>query len=855
MLPIVEFFPQISQQLACNSNVVLQAEPGAGKSTALPLMLLKANILNGLKIVMLEPRRVAAKSIAHYLAKQLDEVVGEKVGYQVKNDKKISKNTVLEIVTEGILSRRIQADPELSGIGLIIFDEFHERTINADFTLMLALEIQQSIREDLKILVMSATIDTNLIAAYLHTEAIISCPGRNFPVSVNYIENKNSPLITQVISAIRIWLDGTDMGDILVFLPGQSDINKAISEAKKCFYNSADITYQIELLPLYGSLSVQQQERALSSRNGETNSRRVIFSTNIAETSLTIDGITCVIDSGLEKVLVYEASSDMTRLVTTFISRASAEQRKGRAGRVQAGHCIRLWNENKQNSLTPYQGEEILSADLSSLVLNLFLWGENDYESINWLTPPPRAHFDSALNTLSFLGLISSTVSSNKSRNYVVTDLGKEAAAIGVTPRLATMILSAENKEEAYLACEMAALISDGDIFSQRQGVDIVNRLIALQDYKKNKKSAIDNYPINRFSIEQVLLNTKNFMRFTRAGKSSANSDLLSLAEMQKVTSKLLLLAYPDRLAKCRTDNSNRYQLANGKGVILHENEALIGSKWLIVNDCNALKKEGLIYSCCKVDDSFLNDLIDDKCSTVTDYMLDAKKTKIIARTIKKYHSIIVGSQPLNSIPSGEFTKCIKKLILTEGLGILNWSPKCEAWLTRVNWLGKYLDSFPKINNEYLVNNTDDWLIPYITNVASLPALKKINLLDLMKGLLTWNEQTVLDKEAPTSYTAPSGIKVDIIYITNQGPTVSVVLQEMFGELKTPMIAQHRVALRFELLSPARRVIQTTSDLANFWTTSYIDVAKDMRGKYPKHRWPEKPLLEKAGKSYKPKTR
>ena len=849
MLPIVEFFYQISQQLACNSNVVLQAEPGAGKSTALPLMLLKANILNGLKIVMLEPRRVAAKSIAHYLAKQLGEVVGETVGYQVKNDKKISKNTVLEIVTEGILAKRIQADPELSDIGLIIFDEFHERTINADFTLMLALEVQQSIRDDLKILVMSATIDTKVIAAYLHTEAIISCPGRNFPVSVEYVESKLSPLITQVISAIKVCIDAANIGDILVFLPGQSDITKAISEAKKYFHNSEYATSSIELLPLYGSLPIQQQELALSSRSGKANYRRIIFSTNIAETSLTIDGITCVIDSGLEKKLVYEPSSDMTRLVTTPISKASAEQRKGRAGRVQAGHCIRLWSEAKQNSLTPYQSEEILSADLSSLVLNLFLWGEKDYATINWLTPPPRSHFDSALNTLSFLGLISSTTS----LNYVVTELGKQATAIGVSPRLATMILSAENEVEASLACEIAALISDGDIFLPRQGVDIVNRLIALQDYKKNKQAAVNNYPINRFSVDQVLLNTKKFLRFTRVGKAGVNSALLSLADMQKLTSKLLLLAYPDRLAKCRADNSNRYQLANGKGVILHENELLIGSKWLIVNDCNALNKEGIIYSCCKVDDSFLGELINDKLSTVNSYILDAKKTKIIAREIKRYHSIIIGSQPLNSIPPDKFIKCIKKLIISEGLGILNWSPKCEDWLTRVNWLGKHLDSFPEINNEYLINNADDWLLPYITKVTSLSALKKVNLLGLMKGLLTWEEQTVLDKEAPICYTTPSGIKVDITYGTSQGPTVSVMLQEMFGELKTPMIAQHSVALRFELLSPARRAIQTTSDLANFWTTSYIDVAKDMRGRYPKHRWPEKPLLEKAGKSYKPK--
>ena len=391
MLPIDQFLPQISEHLARYNNLVLQAEPGAGKSTALPLSLINAQWLEGKKIVMLEPRRVAAKSIAHYLAKQFGEKVGGRIGYQVKSDHKISSNTLLEIVTEGLLTRRLQNDPELSDVSLIIFDEFHERSIHSDLTLMLAFEVQQTIRDDLKILVMSATIDTQLMSEYLNNAAIIEYPGRAYPVSYDYVNTGHSQFLSaQVISALKSILSSQKNGDILVFLPGQADIKRSVSDAKTTFHDTNNLVF----LPLYGGLSIDQQEQALMS--DPTGKQRIIFTTNIAETSLTIEGVTCVIDSGLEKVSIFDPTSCMTRLETTYISKASAEQRKGRAGRLQAGTCVRLWSEAKQHSLVDYQREEVLTADLSSLVLDLFAWGLSNYKSINWLStllPDNLLHF------------------------------------------------------------------------------------------------------------------------------------------------------------------------------------------------------------------------------------------------------------------------------------------------------------------------------------------------------------------------------------------------------------------------------------------------------------------------------
>ena len=839
MLPITQFLPQVLECLSNNNNLVLQAEPGAGKSTALPLSLIDAKWLGDKKIVMLEPRRVAAKSIAYYLAKQLGEKVGGQIGYQVKNDRKVSASTKLEIVTEGILTRRLQSDPELSDVGLIIFDEMHERSIHADLALMLALEVQQTIREDLKLLVMSATIDTNQISAYMDGATVIECPGRAYPVSVEYTQNdtiqgNSGNLSSTVVNALKAVLTADKHGDTLVFLSGQADIKRCLSEAVSTFKNLPDLVF----LPLYGGLSIEQQERALVP--DPIGKRRIIFTTNIAETSLTIEGVTCVIDSGLEKVLIYDPVSGMTRLDTSYISKASAEQRKGRAGRIQEGACIRLWSEAKQHSLKDYQGEEVISADLASLVLDLCQWGLTDYHTINWLTPPPIAHYDSARDVLIAIGLLTA-------KGYV-TPLGEKASKLGLHPRLAAMLLKAKSPIEQAIACELAAFISESDIFYNRRGVDIIERLIAIQDYKTDKKSALQSWPIKGAIVEQLLTTSRSLKNTI---KISTKPTLFSLTDLQKHVGKLLLIAYPDRLAKSRSDNCGRYQMANGRGAMLFDDDPLFGADWLVISDCNAQKKEGHIFAACSLDFDDIQESIGHMLVEENVYQLDDKKQNIVGRKLSRYQAITLSSKPLANIPSEEFQKCLNSLLESEGLKLLNWTSKCDEWLARATWLGGIIEDFPALSKNLLIQRVDQWLLPYISNVKSLAQLKKVNIYELMVGALSWDQQQCLEQEAPLVYVTPSNKKIPIVYDKNQGPTVSVRLQEMFGEIETPKIGANTVPLRFELLSPAQRPIQTTSDLANFWNTSYFDVAKDMRGRYPRHRWPEKPLLEKPGHSIK----
>ena len=821
--------------MSAKNNLVLQAEPGAGKSTALPLSLLDAEWLGEKKILMLEPRRVAAKSIAHYLAVQLGEKVGQRIGYHIKNDRKASKDTRLEIVTEGILTRRLQSDPEIADIGLIIFDEFHLRSIHADLSLLLSLDIQQTIREDLKLLVMSATIDTQMIAAYMDGADIIECPGRTFPVTVTHATANNKPLVNQVIDALRTALTDSS-GDILVFLPGQADIKRCIKESQNTF----NIDPELLFLPLYGGLSLAQQEQALiPDPNGK---KRIVFTTNIAETSLTIEGVTYVIDSGLEKILKYDPTSSMTRLETTYISKASATQRAGRAGRTQPGNCIRLWNEEKHRSLSDYQREEILSADLTGLILDLCLWGDGNFNNINWLTPPPKAHYDSAVETLASLELIDA--------NRKITTLGEKAANIGLSPRLTVMLLKSTGSIEQTIAADLAALLAEKDIFQPKHGVDITERLLAVQEYKADKKTALNTYPIHRSSMEQLLISSRSFNRILNQDGSLSDSPKLSLSQLETIGT-LLLYAFPDRLAKKRSQNSGRYQLANGRGVFLFEDDPLFNSDWLVIADCDAQRKEGRIYSAAPISYEAVKTCLGDKIEEKDHFEFDSSKQKIIGRRIIQYQAITLDTSAISDIPPDIFKECLSQVIRDCGFSILNWNAECDNWLSRTHWLGQQIDTFPKLSMDSLLESLDDWLLPYLPEVTSIAALKKVNIFDLLISILTWEEQQLLNQEAPTEYQSPSNKTVPIIYDEHQGPIVSIQLQEMFGQIESPKIGGGKTPIRFELLSPARRPIQTTSDLGNFWKTSYFDVAKEMKGRYPKHRWPDQPLLEKPGKSLK----
>jgi ATP-dependent helicase HrpB len=807
--------------------VVLQAEPGAGKSTVVPLELLKADFLDGQRIIMLEPRRMAARSIANYLAKCLGEKVGETVGYQVKNDKKISAATRLEILTEGILIRRLQSNPELAGVGLIIFDEFHERSVNTDLSLVLSLEIQQVIREDLRVLVMSATLDTNLVSKYLDDAPVILCQGRAYPVSVFHQKTDKKQLASNVCKAIFNVIE--DEGDILVFLPGIADIKRCISHAGTVFSEHN----KLKLVSLHGSLPLEEQEKAIAV--AALGVKKIIFTTNIAETSLTIEGITCVIDSGLEKKLIFNPSSGMSKLTTTHISKASAEQRKGRAGRLSEGKCLRLWSESEHISLKDYQEEEILNADLADAVIELASAGHSSYVEINWLTPPPKAHYDSTQDLLVKLGMLET---SGK-----ITTLGKQASALPIHPRLAKMMLAANGNQEIEIACNIAALLSERDIL---QGSDSADFLMRLQVLIENATGNVNKAYVNRNTLKTVVNDVRTLGASMRHQKSKVDISALS-----DIAAYLLLLAFPERLAKRRSANSNKYQLANGKGAFLAEDDPLINNEYLVVNDCDAQKKEGRVFSAIIFNKHILFEKFSQEISEQIEYELAANNSHVYARVLKKYGSLIIEETRSNDVPTEFILDSIKSLIKTDARNILSWTQECDDWMKRVIWLGGKVEGFPVLSETLIMNTSKNWLLPYVSNIKKISDLKRVKILPLLSSLLTYEESKTLEKEAPIFYMTPSNKKTPIIYEKNSEPTVSVVLQELFGELKSPMLAGNSIALRFELLSPARRPIQITSDLANFWGGSYVEVAKDMRAKYPRHRWPIDPFTEKAGNSRK----
>ncbi|WP_321391403.1 ATP-dependent helicase HrpB [uncultured Desulfuromusa sp.] len=802
-LPIHDILPQLKTTLAAHQTVILQAPPGAGKTTQVPLALLDENWLQGQKILMLEPRRLAATNAARYMSILYGEAAGKTIGYTIRYQRQVSKQTRIEVVTEGILTRRLQSNPELEGIGLIIFDEFHERNLNSDLALSLCHDAQQGLRDDLKILIMSATLDGEPLAKLLDAPLLTSA-GRSYPVTIHHAEQENNDLVAGTSAAIRHALRETE-GDILVFLPGAGEINR-------CWQLLKDLD-TVEICPLYSALPYFDQEKAIKSGTH----RKVVLATNIAETSLTIEGVRVVIDSGYARQPRFDQASGLTRLEKVRISQASAEQRTGRAGRVAAGICYRLWSQGAHGSLLPFTPPEIRNADLAPLVQELSNWGCTDPLQLTWLDPPPAGGLEAGRQLLQLLGALNSS--------QQITPLGKKLAKLPLHPRLGRLLLAAEKLECLPLACDLVALLSEP---AQHNHQDLQTRLEAL--WRCRKQGRLDEVR----NIERASAYWRKRYKLQPRDKFPGNNSAL--------IGQLLTCAFPDRIGRLRSGENNRYLFTSGRGGQLAKTSPLAAQKFLVATELTGKQgQEGQIVQATALELADILTLYPD-CPWQKEVFWDDREGRVIARTVQRLGKLNLLEKPASS--SGEETaKVVLDTLQTHGLELLNWTPEVETFRARVALIREtYPDEkWPELSYDKLLINMDNWLLPYIDKAKSSADLKKIDLLVALQSLLDWQQQQRLDKLIPERLKVAGGSNIRIHYSPDSQPILAVKLQEMFGESDTPKIGGGRIPLQMHLLSPAGRPLQVTQDLRTFWNEVYPEVKKEMRGRYPKHPWPDDP--------------
>lgn len=817
-LPIDKVIPEVKEKLYTHTRVVLQAPPGAGKTTALPLSLLDEPWLKDKKIIMLEPRRLAVRSSASRMAEMLGEKIGERVGYQVKMDSVQSKQTKILIVTEGILTRKLQHDPSLEDVGLIIFDEFHERSLHADLSLALALESQSILREELKILIMSATLNTDAISKLLDAP-IIQSKGRAFPVESVYLptttpqpSKKELPLY--VANLVEKLLKEKE-GNILVFLSGMGEIKKVerlLQERK---------LQDVYISTLYGNLSKEQQDRAIKSP--PLGKRKVVLSTNIAQTSLTIEGIKIVIDSGLQNVSVFNPFSGMNKLENMFISKDAATQRAGRAGRTSEGTAYHLWHKSK--ILLKHDTPEILLADLSPLLLELAVWGNNDINTMSWLDTPPMTALHHAKELLLSLGAID--------KGGSITSHGEAMCGYPMHPRLSHMMIKAKDLNLSYEASLLAVLISEKDIYTSRYASsNLKERVEVLHDVRMGNLRATQD--INMKQCHYLL---KNALRIEKVQKASLRSDMLGV---------LLAFAYPDRIAKLRTHKGSTYLLANGKGASLHQQDDLHNTGFLVIADLDAKNTNAPIYKAIAIRHEELEMHHADLLSTHENVAWNEEQARVEAREVTKLGAITLKEMQVNNVSDESITEVLLEEIEALGLDILPWSKESKSLKERINFVNAHGMMFPDFSDIHLLETMDAWLAPYLAGIRTLQALKGLDLKNILLGQLSFEQSKALDRLAPEKIEVASGSSIKIDYSDVNQPILSVRLQEMFGTVDTPTLLNGKVKLMIHLLSPASRPMQVTQDLESFWKHTYDEVKKELRGKYKKHYWPDDPLEAKA---------
>lgn len=793
-LPVAAIVPELLTALDASPQVLLTAPTGAGKSTWLPLQLLAHQGISG-RIILLEPRRLAARNVAQRLAESLNEKPGETVGYRMRAQSCVGPQTRLEVVTEGVLTRMIQRDPELQGVGLVILDEFHERSLQADLALALLLDVQQGLRDDLKLLIMSATLDNGRLQQLLPDAPTLVSEGRAFPVERRYQPLATHLRFDEAVAIATAELLRNESGSLLLFLPGVGEIQRVQEQL------AGRVGSDILLCPLYGALTLAEQRLAiLPAPQGK---RKVVLATNIAETSLTIEGIRLVVDCAQERVARYDARTGLTRLITQRISQASMTQRAGRAGRLEPGICLHLLAK-EQAERAAAQGEpEILQSDLSGLLMELLQWGCTDPAQLNWLDTPPTINLQAAKRLLQMLGAL---------EGNRLSATGQKMAALGNDPRLAAMLVSTNNDNEAATAAKLAAILEE----PPRGGS--TDLAVAFSR----------NQPAWQLRSQQLLKRLN-----VRGGQP--DSERLAL---------LLAQAFADRIAR-RRGLDGRYQLANGMGAMLDSDDALGRHEWLIAPLLlqGSASPDARILLALPLDIEALMQTCPELLQQSDTIEWDEAQGTLKALRLTRIGQLTLKVQPLAKPSEDELHQAMLNGIRDKGLSVLNWTPEAEQFRLRLhcaaNWLPEY--DWPAVDEDSLLAALESWLLPHMSGVHSLRALKALNVAQALRGLLDWSMLQRLDSELPAHYTVPTGSRIAIRYHEDNPPVLAVRMQEMFGEANTPTIAGGRVPLVLELLSPAQRPLQVTSDLSAFWKGSYREVQKEMKGRYPKHVWPDDP--------------
>jgi ATP-dependent helicase HrpB len=842
-LPIKEALPALAEALAARRSVLLQAPPGAGKSTVVPLFLLGCPWLQAQRILMLEPRRIAARAVAGRMAQLLGEAVGRTVGYRTRLETRMSRETRIEVVTEAILTRMLQDDSSLEGVGCVIFDEFHERSLNADLGLALGIESQRNLREDLRLIVMSATLDLEPLAALLEDAPIIAAAGRSFEVATAYVARRPElHLELQMAQVVRAALREHD-GDVLCFLPGAAEIRRLQRALEE-----PGLDRNVRIYPLYGELDGAAQDAALSP--APPGQRKIVLATSIAETSLTIEGIRTVVDSGLRRYAEFDPTTGMSRLVTHKVSQAAADQRRGRAGRLSAGHCYRLWSEGTQASLAAQSTPEILHADLAPLALELACWGAVDASALSWLDPPPAAPLAQARDLLRQLEAIDAAGRA--------TAHGRSLAALGTHPRLAHMLIKAREHGAYRLACDLAAILGERDILRASAGArdaDLRLRVAVLRGDVRDLPSGIT---VDQRARNQAERSSSQWQRVAPVRPATSPSGTVAAvsADPHESTGILLAWAYPDRIGRAR-GGGGRYLLANGRGAHFAEPQALSKSEFLVAAELDGAEREARIFLAAPLDVADLQRLFPEQILERAQISWDDREHCVRARRERRLGALVLESAEMRNPDPQAIQDAALAGLRQLGLSILPWTPELRQWQARVALMRQHAvpspEPWPDLSDAALAASLEEWAAPWISGITRREHFSRMDLGNALRSRLTYAQGAILDREAPTHFTVPSGSKLPIDYLDGEIPALSVRLQEMFGLHQTPSVAAGRLPLLLKLLSPARRPVQITRDLVSFWNRGYHEVKKDLKGRYPKHYWPDDPYAAEPTHRVRPR--